>query len=170
MRRIGARRAVASLGAVLAVASACGSATSTSAVDTHTHARNAPPAQAPPTVARSVHSVTLHFDAGHQSASLTMPEPDGVILRYRISAPRGARVRGTTQLRSISAPLLIATTHTGPSSTCHANARRVTCTVGEEACPMPAGTWHVHLRKMGGPAGDVTIWFDVGQPPAKQAA
>ena len=102
-----------------------------------------------------------------------MPESDGVILLYRISAPVGARIRGTTQLPSSSAPLLIATTaHAGPTAPtnrCHTNAGRVTCTVGEEWCPMPAGKWHVRLQKLGGPGGSVTVWFRVGQPPATYA-
>ena len=29
---------------------------------------------------------------------------------------------------------------------------------------MPEGTWRVHLRKLAGPAGAVTIWFRVGDP------
>ena len=31
---------------------------------------------------------------------------------------------------------------------------------------MPAGNWLVRLHKLAGPAGDVTIWFRVGRPPA----
>jgi hypothetical protein len=64
---------------------------------------------------------------------------------------------------------LIATSKVGPASTCHVSESRVTCTVGEEWCPMPAGRWQVRLHKLGGPGGEVTVWFHVGQPPAKQA-
>ena len=109
--------------------------------------------------------MTIHFGAGHQSRTFTLREPHGVILLYRIQAPRGTRVRATTQLRPLTVPLPIATSRVGPSSSCHARATRVTCTVGEEWCPMPAGVWQVRLHKLAGPAGNVTVWFRVGAPP-----
>jgi len=98
-----------------------------------------------------------------------MPESGGVILLYRLSAPLGVPIRGATQLPSLTVPLLIGTTGRQQTSYCHAGGARVTCTVGEEWCPMPGGTWHVRLRKLGGPAGNVTVWFHVGQPPSGQA-
>lgn len=98
-----------------------------------------------------------------------MPEPRGVILLYRLSAPLGARILGTTQLPSRSAPLRIGTTDAERTSSCHVDSARVTCTVGEEWCPMPAGMWHVRLQKLGGPAGIVTLRFHVGQPPGSLA-
>ena len=166
-RRVGTLMAV-----VLAMGTGCGSTTSTSATDAHSPATH-PPRQAPPKLAISGHSATIHLGTGRQTATLTMPETAGVILLYRINAPYGARIRATTQLPATSAPLLIATTaHTGPTAPtnkCHTDAGRVTCTVGEEWCPMPAGSWHVNLRKLSGPAGDVTVWFRVGQPPPGQA-
>ena len=85
-----------------------------------------------------------------------------MILLYRISAHMGTRVEGTTQLPNTTVPLVIRTSRTGPSSSCGRHGRRVVCTVGEEGCPMPEGTWRVHLRKLAGPAGAVTIWFRVG--------
>jgi hypothetical protein len=39
------------------------------------------------------------------------------------------------------------------------------CTVGEEWCPMPAGTGRVRLRKLAGSAGNVTLVLRVGRPP-----
>ena len=117
-----------------------------------------------PPVGLSRHSATVRFGTGRQTVDFAMREPAGVILLYRISAPMGTRVEGTTQLPNTTVPLLIRTSRTGPSSSCGRHGRRVVCTVGEEGCPMPEGTWRVHLRKLAGPAGAVTIWFRVGDP------
>jgi hypothetical protein len=119
----------------------------------------------PAIVTRSAHSVTVRFGEGRRSASFRLREPEGVILLYRLRAPAGAIVHGVTRLPSVSAPLSIGTTKLGPSSSCRASEETVVCTVGEEWCPMPAGTWRVHLRKLAGPAGDVTLVFRVGTPP-----
>jgi len=105
------------------------------------------------------------YDYGDPEAeALAVHESAGVIVLYRISAPAGTRVEGTTQLPATTVPLLIRTSRTGPSRSCGRHGRRVVCTVGEEGCPMPEGTWRVHLRKRSGPAGAVTIWFRVGDP------
>jgi hypothetical protein len=66
-------------------------------------------------------------------------------------------------------PLLIGTERTGPSGACKRSGRRVVCTVGEEWCPMPAGTWRVRIRKRSGPAGAVKLTFRVGRPPPGHA-
>ena len=111
-------------------------------------------------------SAQLHFAAGRRTATLTLHEPAGVILLYRLSAPVGTRILGMTRRPSSTAPMLIGTYRTGPSSSCRTRASRVTCTVGAEWCPLPSGIWRVRLRKLSGPAGDVTLWFRIGQPPA----
>jgi hypothetical protein len=115
------------------------------------------------------HFATLHFDRGRQVLSFRLHEPDGVILLYRINAPRGVKLRGSAQLPKTTVPLLIATTPVGPSSSCTDRGARIICTVGEEWCPMPEGTWHFRVEKLAGPAGNVTLWFHVGQPPAQSA-
>ncbi len=148
--------------AIAAVGSSCGS-TSTAATGaarapaTHVHARP---------VVRLAPSAQLHFAAGRRTATLTLHEPAGVILLYRLSAPVGTRILGMTRRPSSTAPMLIGTYRTGPSSSCRTRASRVTCTVGAEWCPLPSGMWRVRLRKLSGPAGDVTLWFRIGQPPA----
>jgi hypothetical protein len=119
----------------------------------------------PVALTRSAHSVTVRFGAGPRSTSFRLREPDGVILLYRLRAPLGTSVHGVTRLPSVSAPLSIGTTEHGPSSSCRRRAGAVVCTVGEEWCPLPAGTWHVRLRKLAGPAGKVTLVFRVGRPP-----
>lgn len=151
------------LGALLvavAVAGGCGSA----AVTEHTVAPAMHAVASRPPVGLSRHSATVRFGTGRQAVGFALREPAGVILLYRISAPAGTRVEGTTQLPATTVPLLIRTSRTGPNSSCSRHGRRVVCTVGEEGCPMPAGTWRVHLRKLAGPAGAVTIWFRVGDP------
>ena len=151
------------LGALLvaaAVAGGCGSA----AVAEHTVAPAIHAVASGPPVGLSRHSATVRFGEGRQAVDFALREPAGVIVLYRISAPAGTRVEGTTQLPHLTVPLLIRTSRTGPSSSCSRHGRRVVCTVGEEGCPMPEGTWRVHLRKLAGPAGAVTIWFRVGDP------
>jgi hypothetical protein len=138
--------------AAVAVAAVCGSASGS--------------------VARTVvvvrpYSATLHMGRGTQSLAFQLHQPAGVILLYRISAPRGAAVRASTQLPGITVPLRIVT---GPSRSCVARNGRVSCTVGEEWCPMPAGTWRVRVDKRAGPAGDVILWFRVGNPRGAAAA
>jgi hypothetical protein len=173
MRRFGPgattfRRAAAPV-IVLAIAGACGSGSATP--DTVTHARvESRPQAAPKPAIWFAQSATLHFGAGRQRWAFWMHEPQGVILLYRIQVAAGTRVRATSQLPRLTVPLLIATSRVGPSSSCHGRAARITCTVREEWCPMPAGTWQIRLHKLAGPAGAVTIWFRVGTPPAQQGA
>lgn len=110
-------------------------------------------------------SATLHFGPGRQTLTFWLREPAGVILLYRIRAPRGAIIRGSAQLPGITVRLWITTKTVGPSSPCALRGSRVTCTVGEEGCPMPVGTWRFRVEKLAGPSGDLTLWFRVGDPP-----
>jgi hypothetical protein len=122
------------------------------------------------TVYDAIHSATLHFARGRRVLRFRLDEPSGVILLYRMSAPYGIRVRGSAQLPGITVPLRIATAAIGPSSSCVPIRKRVVCTVGEEWCPMPAGTWRFRVEKLRGPAADVTVSFRVGQPPRRGTA
>jgi hypothetical protein len=149
--------------AIAAVASACGSSPSASQIVSQpiTHRPHAR------VVAAATDSVTIHLGGGRQRFEARLREPEGVILLYRLRAPLGTTLQGTTQLPSVSAPLYIRTTKSGPSSSCDTRGSKVVCTVGEEWCPMPAGVWHLLVNKYSGPPGDVSIWFRVGEPPAK---
>lgn len=118
-------------------------------------------------VDRSNQSATLSFERGRQAITFSMHEPTGVILLYRISAPRGADIRASAKLPGVTVPLWIATTRVGPSSSCTDRGERIICIVGMEWCPMPEGTWRFRVEKLGGPAGDVTLWFRVGSPPGQ---
>ena len=105
------------LGALLvaaAMAGGCGSA----AVAEHTAAPAMHAVAGRPPVGLAPHSATVWFGAGRQSVGFALHEPAGVILLYRISAPAGTRVEGTTQLPRLTVPLLIRTSRTGPSSSC----------------------------------------------------
>jgi hypothetical protein len=150
---------------LLVLGAGCGSVSSTGVGDLIAASMHRPPA-----MSRPARAVTVHFAEGRQGARFTLTEPQGVVLLYRLSAPAGTDIHGSTQLPSISAPLQIGTSRPGPASSCRVHAARITCTVAEERCPMPAGTWHVRLHKLAGPAGDVTLWFRVGRPPAGRDA
>ena len=119
-------------------------------------------------VASSRDTATLWFHAGRQTLTFHLREPDGVILLYRMTAPRGVTARGSVVLPRVTVPLRIATTRTGPSSTCTIVASRLQCTVGEEWCPMPQGIWQGRVEKLSGPAGDVIITFRVGNPASRR--
>jgi hypothetical protein len=120
-------------------------------------------------VVTRAYSATLHMHAGRQSLSFRLDQPAGLILLYRISAPRGAEIRASTQLPRITVPLRLAAPTEGIGS-CTTRGARVSCTVGEEGCPMPEGTWRVRVDKRAGPPGDVILWFRVGNPPGRAVA
>ena len=125
---------------------------------------------APAAIVVSAHTAVVHFGAGREVRSFQMREPEGVILHYWIRAPAGARVRGWAQIPHLTARLAIRTTPYGPSSSCARRGPRVVCTQGEEGCPMPQTTWHFHVLKLVGRAGDVVVRFRVGTPPHGGAA
>jgi hypothetical protein len=125
----------------------------------------APVRARPAAMTISASTSVVHFGAGRHVRSFRMAEPAGVILRYRISAPAGARVLGWAQVPGLTVPLEIRTVAAGPSSACTRNGGRVTCIQGEEWCPMPSRTWRLRVLKLTGPAGDVMLRFVVGAPP-----
>jgi hypothetical protein len=150
------------LAAVSMIVAGCGSvAAAGGGGEPAVHARRA-------TLVRSAGPVTVGFGGGAQTRSFRMRRPAGIVLLYRIGAPAGVRIRGTALLPHVSAPLMIRTVPFSASSTCAHRAARVSCTVGEEACPMPSGTWVITLEKLSGPAGAVTLRFRVGPPPGSR--
>jgi hypothetical protein len=120
---------------------------------------------APPAVVRSGQTVIAQFRAGRHARSFVLREPAGVILRYRISAPAGSKVRGWAQVPRLTVPLEIRTAPDGPSSSCARRGSRIVCTQGEEWCPMPQRIWHLRVLKLTGRAGSVVVRFRVGRPP-----
>jgi hypothetical protein len=124
----------------------------------------------PAAIVVSAHTAVVHFGAGRHVRSFRMREPAGVILHYWISAPAGAMVRGWAQIPHLTARLEIRTTPDRPSGSCARRGPRVVCTQGEEWCPMPQTTWHFHVLKLVGRAGNVVVRFRVGRPPRGGAA
>jgi hypothetical protein len=109
-------------------------------------------------------SAVIHLGPGAQALTFRLREPSGVILLYRLDAPQKTRLRASVRLPGLTVPLWIATSPVGPNRTCSVGASRVSCTAGEEWCPMPAGTWIVRVRKFSGPEGKASLWFRVGAP------
>jgi hypothetical protein len=92
---------------------------------------------------------------------LDVSEPAGVIRRLRITVPHGTRANLTGVIPGV-AGVAIATPRTADASeTCQRRGAFDVCTQAEEACPMPAATWHFRLRKFAGPAGEVRLEFVV---------
>jgi hypothetical protein len=158
-------RAFASLLAVvLVITSACGSiSAATPAASNQGHAASAVRETASVAFKQTA---SVAFKGGSDSAVFTMREPRGVILLYRLIAPRGTVVRGTVQIPHLTVPLSIRTATNHACSGVGANIV-FRCTVGEEWCPMPAAAWRAQLRKVSGPAGKVTLQFRVGEPPPR---
>jgi hypothetical protein len=121
-------------------------------------------------VARQSDAMTVHLGAGRAGAAFTTHRPQGEITQYQIRAPEGARVRATMQIPGVTTRLAITTGAPSDTGACHTARGSITCTTGEEGCPMPVATWHVVVRKLAGPPGDVTVWFRIGQPAAVRAA
>ena len=117
-------------------------------------------------VARHSDALTVHLGAGRAGAAFTIHRPQGEIILYEIRAPVGARVRATVQIRGLTTRLAITTGAPSDTGACHTAGGLLTCSTGEEGCPMPVAAWHVDVRKLAGPPGDVTIWFRTGQPAA----
>ncbi len=108
-------------------------------------------------------AVSTRLGRGHRSAVLRLREPAGAIRLYRLTVPAGARVRATVQLLpDVTVPLEIRSVPFAPTSACVARRASTVCTVGEEACPMPAGVWRVRIEDAAGPAGRVTVRLRVG--------
>ena len=80
---------------------------------------------------------------------------------YRVSAPKGTRVRGSAQLSGATVPLRIATTPVSRATGCTELVDRVICAVAEQACPMPPGLWRFRFEKLDGPAAEVRVEFEV---------
>lgn len=90
-------------------------------------------------------------------------EPAGVIQLLRITMPRGTRVSLTASIPHLASVAMSAPQSQLPSQACERRGRVDVCTQAEEACPMPAATWRLRLRKLAGPPGEIRVQFVVGQ-------
>jgi hypothetical protein len=92
-----------------------------------------------------------------------LSEPAGVIRLLRITVPRGTRADVTGVIPHVAGVGISTPNSAVPSETCQLHGAVDVCTQAEQACPMPAATWHFQLHKLAGPAGDITFEFVVGQ-------
>jgi hypothetical protein len=106
--------------------------------------------------------VVVRLGAGRATRTVSLHEPAGEIRLYRLRSPAGTRVRATVRLPGLTVPLWIGTDERGPNIACARGVAEVSCTEGEEACPMPAGMWRVRITKLAGPPAAITVWFRVG--------
>lgn len=109
------------------------------------------------------HSLLIRTPTGASVDQATLQEPAGIIREFRVAAAARIRVRVTVVipgLAGVSASL--PRTHLDNSGTCSRHGGFVACVQAEEACPMPAASWHVRVRKLSGPAGPVRVDFVVG--------
>jgi len=127
------------------------------------------PAQSLAVHERPAPSFSVRLGSGRRTATATLREPAGEILLYRVRAPAGARIEAWTGLPRVTARLMIGTPGIVQPQSCTSQVSTTTCVVSEEGCPMPRGVWRVTVRKLSGPAGRVTIWFRVGEPPGQAA-
>lgn len=120
-------------------------------------------------VAVNHHSVAVDTAGGASSIRVLMREPAGTILLFRVTAPRGARVDVTGVIpQTAGVSTWVPRRRNDPAETCRSRGQSISCTQGEEACPMPAATWRIRLRKAGR-AGWVRVTFVVGPAKASRA-
>lgn len=108
-------------------------------------------------------TLLIQTRAGSSLARAAVSEPAGVIRRFRVVAPAGASVRVIAVISGVAGvSIALPRERLDPSETCTQRGGSVACTQAEEACPMPAATWRVRVRKLAGPAGRIRIDFVVG--------
>ena len=107
----------------------------------------------------TTHVFQLRAGAVHDRVSLWQPR--GVVLRFRLTLPRGTRAWVKGLLPDVGG----VGAFTKERGTCRARGARLLCEQSVEWCPMPSGTWRFTLRKLSGPAGTARLEFVVGRPP-----
>jgi hypothetical protein len=118
--------------------------------------------QPPRPLVMPARAVSVRLGRGHRTAALGLREPAGAIRLYRLTTPAGDRVRATVQLAHLTARIEIRSVPFSSTSSCERRRGRTVCTVGEEACPTPAGVWRVRIEQRAGPPGRVTLRLVVG--------
>ena len=104
--------------------------------------------------------------AGYRRVELA--EPGGVILLFRVVAPAGTRAKVAGVIPEMASVSMSVPRVRGDSAeTCSRHGRTISCTEGEEACPMPPATWHFLVHRLAGPAGPIRIDFMVGPAPRR---
>jgi hypothetical protein len=100
--------------------------------------------------------------SGETTKRFELSEPAGVIRLLRVVVPHGTRADMTGVIPQLAGISISTPGSTIASETCQRSGAVDVCAQAEEACPMPAATWHFRLHKLAGPAGVVRLEFVVG--------
>ena len=103
------------------------------------------------------HSREIHLSNSTAVKQFNLVEPAGNIQLFRVTVPRGTRVTLTASIPHLAGIAMSAPQSSMPSQSCRQRGRTDVCTQSEEACPMPAATWHMRLRKLAGPPGEIRV-------------
>jgi hypothetical protein len=108
-------------------------------------------------------SMYVRTAAGASVSRVDISERAGAIRLLRVVAPAGTRMKVIGAIPGVAGVSISLPLHShAAAETCSNQGGAVSCTVAEEACPMPQATWHFQLRKISGPAGRVRVDFVVG--------
>jgi len=112
---------------------------------------------------------TFRLGAGRATRTFTLRERSGVILRNQLTVRHGVRAFVGARIPGVAdARVWSWASRNGPSSSCRRDGAFDVCTQGEEWCPMPQATWHLHLVKLSGPAGPIRFDYVVAAPPPQR--
>jgi hypothetical protein len=106
----------------------------------------------------------VHLGPGRAEASFRLHRPDGVILLFRATVPRGAKVRVDGRIPGVADVSFDTTTQPSPVFSCRHRGAKDVCVQQEEWCPMPEASWRFRVIKTSGPAGPIRVDFVVGNP------
>lgn len=107
-------------------------------------------------------SRSVHVGSGATVKRFEVSEPAGVIRLLRVTVPHGMRAKLTGAIPQVAGVAISTPQSTVPSETCQRRGAVDVCTQAEEACPMPAASWHFRLHKLVGLAGEIRLEFLVG--------
>jgi hypothetical protein len=111
---------------------------------------------------------TFQLPAGRAARVFTLHERSGVILLNRLTVRPGVRVTVYASIPHLAGAGVVSWPEQrgrDAALSCRRKGAYEVCTQGEEWCPMPETTWHVHLVKLSGTAGPARFDYLVGQPP-----
>ena len=104
----------------------------------------------------------IHISGHHAVKQFTLAEPAGTIKLFRLTLPEGMRVKLTASIPHLAGIAMSAPQSSLPSQPCRQRGPTDVCTQSEEACPMPAATWHLRLQELAGSPGEIRVQLVVG--------
>ena len=108
-------------------------------------------------------SRTIQVDVGAARRRFLVSQPEGVILLVRLTVPHGVHATVTGSIPGLASVMV----STDDKASCQRRGAVDVCAPAYEWCPMPAAAWRFELRKLAGPAGEIRLDFNVGQPPSR---